>query len=140
MSEHIYSVSQLNQTVRVMLENQLGQVWLTGEISNFTQPVSGHWYLTLKDENAQVRCAMFRMKNMRVSFRPQNGMQVLVRASVSLYEPRGDYQLIIESMNPAGEGLLQQQFEALKMQLAAEGLFAQHLKKAYHHFVKVSVL
>lgn len=67
MSEHIYSVSQLNQTVRVMLENQLGQVWLTGEISNFTQPVSGHWYLTLKDENAQVRCAMFRMKNMRVS-------------------------------------------------------------------------
>ncbi|EPE66841.1 exodeoxyribonuclease VII large subunit [Pasteurella multocida 2000] len=136
MSEHIYSVSQLNQTVRVMLENQLGQVWLTGEISNFTQPVSGHWYLTLKDENAQVRCAMFRMKNMRVSFRPQNGMQVLVRASVSLYEPRGDYQLIIESMNPAGEGLLQQQFEALKMQLAAEGLFAQHLKKSLPPFCK----
>ncbi|MGC7560546.1 exodeoxyribonuclease VII large subunit [Pasteurella sp. PK-2025] len=129
MSDPIYSVSQLNQTVRFMLENQLGQVWLTGEISNFTQPVSGHWYLTLKDENAQVRCAMFRMKNMRVSFRPQNGMQVLVRASVSLYEPRGDYQLIIESMHPAGEGLLQQQFDALKMKLAAEGLFAQHLKK-----------
>ena len=136
MSDNIYSVSQLNQSVRLMLENQLGQVWLTGEISNFTQPVSGHWYLSLKDENAQVRCAMFRMKNMRVSFRPTNGMQVLVRANVSLYEPRGDYQLIIESMHLAGEGLLMQQFEALKLKLAAEGLFAQHLKKNLPHFSK----
>ncbi|MDO5053749.1 MAG: exodeoxyribonuclease VII large subunit [Pasteurella oralis] len=136
MSDQIYSVSQLNQSVRLMLENQLGQVWLTGEISNFSQPVSGHWYLTLKDENAQVRAAMFRMKNLRVGFRPQNGMQVLVRASVSLYEPRGDYQIIIESMHPAGEGLLQQQFEALKMKLAAEGLFAQNLKKNIPRFSK----
>ena len=119
-----------------MLENQLGAVWLTGEISNFSQPVSGHWYLSLKDENAQVRCAMFRMKNLRVSFRPINGMQVLVRANVSLYEPRGDYQLIIESMHLAGEGLLMQQFEALKLKLAAEGLFAQHLKKNLPHFSK----
>ena len=78
--------------------------------------------------------AMFRMKNLRVGFRPQNGMQVLVRANVSLYEPRGDYQLIIESMHPAGEGLLQQQFEALKMKLAAEGLFAQNLKKSLPDF------
>ncbi|MFZ7240684.1 exodeoxyribonuclease VII large subunit, partial [Avibacterium avium] len=137
----IYSVSQLNQQARQLLEGQLGLVWLTGEISNFTQPVSGHWYLTLKDENAQVRCAMFRMKNLRVPFRPQNGMQVLVRASVSLYEPRGDYQLIIDSMHPAGEGLLQQQFEALKMKLAAEGLFAQNLKKNLPHFSrKVGVI
>ena len=136
MADNIYSVSQLNQSVRLMLENQLGAVWLTGEISNFSQPVSGHWYLSLKDENAQVRCAMFRMKNMRVSFRPTNGMQVLVRANVSLYEPRGDYQLIIESMHLAGEGLLMQQFEALKMKLAAEGLFAQHLKKKLPHFSK----
>ena len=136
MADNIYSVSQLNQSVRLMLENQLGAVWLTGEISNFSQPVSGHWYLSLKDENAQVRCAMFRMKNMRVSFRPTNGMQVLVRANVSLYEPRGDYQLIIESMHLAGEGLLMQQFEALKLKLAAEGLFAQHLKKKLPHFSK----
>ncbi len=136
MNNHIYSVTQLNQSVRQMLEGQLGLVWLTGEISNFSQPVSGHWYLTLKDENAQVRCAMFRMKNLRVAFKPQNGMQVLVRAAVSLYEPRGDYQLIIESMHPAGEGLLQQQFEALKMKLAAEGLFAQNLKKNLPHFCK----
>ncbi|OOF87630.1 exodeoxyribonuclease VII large subunit [Rodentibacter ratti] len=134
MSENIYSVSQLNNAARQMLESHFSQIWLTGEISNFTQPVSGHWYLTLKDENAQVRCAMFRMKNLRVAFRPQNGMQVLVRANVSLYEPRGDYQLIIESMHPAGEGLLQQQFEALKMKLAAEGLFAQNLKKNLPHF------
>ena len=136
MADNIYSVSQLNQSVRLMLENQLGAVWLTGEISNFNQPVSGHWYLSLKDENAQVRCAMFRMKNLRVSFRPTNGMQVLVRANVSLYEPRGDYQLIIESMHLAGEGLLMQQFEALKLKLAAEGLFAQHLKKNLPHFSK----
>ena len=136
MADNIYSVSQLNQSVRLMLENQLGAVWLTGEISNFSQPVSGHWYLSLKDENAQVRCAMFRMKNLRVSFRPTNGMQVLVRANVSLYEPRGDYQLIIESMHLAGEGLLMQQLEALKLKLAAEGLFAQHLKKNLPHFSK----
>lgn len=136
MADNIYSVSQLNQSVRLMLESQLGAVWLTGEISNFSQPVSGHWYLSLKDENAQVRCAMFRMKNLRVSFRPTNGMQVLVRANVSLYEPRGDYQLIIESMHLAGEGLLMQQFEALKLKLAAEGLFAQHLKKNLPHFSK----
>ncbi|KYK76017.1 exodeoxyribonuclease VII large subunit [Aggregatibacter actinomycetemcomitans serotype e str. SC936] len=136
MSDNIYSVSQLNQSVRLMLENQLGQVWLSGEISNFTQPVSGHWYLSLKDENAQVRCAMFRIKNLRVGFRPSNGMQVLVRANVSLYEPRGDYQLIIESMHLAGEGLLMQQFEALKRKLAAEGLFAQNHKKNLPHFSK----
>ena len=136
MSENIYSVSQLNSAARQMLEGNFSQIWLTGEISNFTQPVSGHWYLTLKDENAQVRGAMFRMKNLRVGFRPQNGMQVLVRANVSLYEPRGDYQLIIESMHPAGEGLLQQQFEALKMKLAAEGLFAQNLKKSLPDFAK----
>ena len=140
MNDNIYSVSQLNQSVRVILEGQLGLVWLMGEISNFSQPVSGHWYLTLKDENAQVRCAMFRMKNLRITFKPQNGMQVLVRAAVSLYEPRGDYQLIIENMHPAGEGLLQQQFEALKLKLAAEGLFAQNLKNIPHFCQSVGVI
>ena len=135
-STTIYSVTQLNGLARQLLETNFNQIWLTGEISNFTQPVSGHWYLTLKDENAQVRCAMFRMKNSRVTFHSQNGVQVLVRASVSLYEPRGDYQLIIEAMHPAGEGLLQQKFDALKMKLAAEGLFAQHLKKRLPDFPK----
>lgn len=125
----ILTVSQLNHTAKSLLEDHLGAVWLTGEISNFTQPTSGHWYFTLKDNEAQARAAMFRMRNLRVAFRPQNGMQVLVKASVSLYEPRGDYQIIVESMQPAGEGLLQQQFEQLKMKLAAEGLFAQQWKK-----------
>lgn len=136
MQHHIFSISQLNYSVRHHLEQEFGHIWLVGEISNFSQPVSGHWYLTLKDEQAQVRCAMFRMKNQRVNFQPRNGMQVLVRASVSLYEPRGDYQVIIESMQPAGDGLLQQQFEQLKMALAAQGLFAQEHKKTIPPFVK----
>lgn len=136
MQNQIFSVSQLNYSVRHQLEAEFGHIWLVGEISNFSQPVSGHWYLTLKDEQAQVRCAMFRMKNQRVNFQPRNGMQVLVRAGVSLYEPRGDYQVIIETMQPAGDGLLQQQFEQLKMKLAAEGLFAQEHKKPLPNFVK----
>jgi exodeoxyribonuclease VII large subunit len=126
---NIFTVSRLNTTVRQLLENEMGLVWLSAEISNFTQPSSGHWYFTLKDDGAQVRCAMFRNSNRRVTFRPQHGQQVLVRASITLYEPRGDYQLIIESMHPAGEGLLQQQFEQLKARLAAEGLFDQQFKQ-----------
>ncbi|MDF7648889.1 exodeoxyribonuclease VII large subunit [Erwiniaceae bacterium L1_54_3] len=126
---NIFTVSRLNTTVRQLLENEMGLVWLSAEISNFSQPSSGHWYFTLKDDGAQVRCAMFRNSNRRVTFRPQHGQQVLVRASITLYEPRGDYQLIIESMHPAGEGLLQQQFEQLKARLAAEGLFDQQFKQ-----------
>lgn len=126
----IYSVSQLNQSVRQLLELQIGKIWLNAEISNFSQPASGHWYFTLKDEKAQLRAAMFRGQNIRVNFRPQNGQQVLVRATVTMYEPRGEYQLIIENMQPAGDGLLQQQFEILKQRLSAEGLFAQHYKQA----------
>ncbi|MCC3719087.1 exodeoxyribonuclease VII large subunit [Rouxiella badensis] len=122
-SPPIFTVSRLNQTVRELLENEMGQVWLSGEISNFSQPSSGHWYFTLKDARAQVKCAMFRNSNRRTPFRPQNGQQVLVRASITLYEPRGDFQLIAESMQPAGDGLLQQQFEQLKQTLSAEGLF-----------------
>ena len=128
-SPSIYTVSRLNQTVRLLLEQEMGQVWISGEISNFTQPASGHWYFTLKDDTAQVRCAMFRNSNRRVTFRPQHGQQVLVRANITLYEPRGDYQIIVESMQPAGEGLLQQKYEQLKAMLSAEGLFYQQFKK-----------
>ncbi len=124
-NQNIFTVSRLNAEVRLLLENEMGVVWLVGEISNFSAPVSGHWYLTLKDSRAQVKCAMFRGNNRRVTFKPANGNQVLVKARLSLYEPRGDYQLIIESMQPEGDGRLQQEFEALKMKLAAEGLFAQ---------------
>ncbi|EBN0686126.1 exodeoxyribonuclease VII large subunit [Salmonella enterica subsp. enterica] len=125
----IFTVSRLNQTVRLLLEQEMGQVWISGEISNFTQPASGHWYFTLKDDTAQVRCAMFRNSNRRVTFRPQHGQQVLVRANITLYEPRGDYQIIAESMQPAGEGLLQQKYEQLKAKLQAEGLFDQQHKQ-----------
>ncbi|WP_218769473.1 exodeoxyribonuclease VII large subunit [Vibrio parahaemolyticus] len=124
-NQNIFTVSRLNAEVRLLLENEMGIVWLVGEISNFSAPVSGHWYLTLKDSRAQVKCAMFRGNNRRVTFKPANGNQVLVKARLSLYEPRGDYQLIIESMQPEGDGRLQQEFEELKMRLAAEGLFAQ---------------
>ncbi|EHJ9979219.1 exodeoxyribonuclease VII large subunit [Vibrio parahaemolyticus] len=127
-NQNIFTVSRLNAEVRLLLENEMGIVWLVGEISNFSAPVSGHWYLTLKDSRAQVKCAMFRGNNRRVTFKPANGNQVLVKARLSLYEPRGDYQLIIESMQPEGDGRLQQEFEELKMKLAAEGLFAQTKK------------
>ena len=125
----IFTVSRLNSEVRLLLENEMGIVWLVGEISNLTVPVSGHWYLTLKDSQAQVKCAMFKGNNRRVTFKPQNGKQVLVKARLSLYEPRGDYQIIIESMQPEGDGRLQQEFDQLKISLAAEGLFAQTAKQ-----------
>ena len=125
----VFTVSRLNAGVRKLLESEMGQVWLSAEISNFSQPSSGHWYFTLKDNSAQVRCAMFRNSNRRVNFRPQNGQQVLVRATITLYEPRGDYQLIAESMQPAGDGLLQQQYEQLRQQLRTEGLFAAEHKQ-----------
>ena len=128
-SPAIFTVSRLNQTVRLLLEREVGQVWISGEISNFTKPASGHWYFTLKDDTAQVRCAMFRNSNRRVTFRPQHGQQILVRASITLYEPRGEYQIIVESMQPAGEGLLQQKYEQLKAKLATEGLFDQQSKQ-----------
>ncbi|GIU12733.1 exodeoxyribonuclease VII large subunit [Shewanella sp. MBTL60-007] len=125
----VYTVSRLNGEVRQLLEGQLGRIWLNAEISNFAAPGSGHWYLTLKDNFSQIRCAMFKGRNQAVTFRPANGQQVLVKGNISVYEPRGDYQLIIESMLPAGDGLLAQQYEALKMKLAAEGLFATDTKR-----------
>ncbi|NUU68706.1 exodeoxyribonuclease VII large subunit [Enterobacteriaceae bacterium BIT-l23] len=126
----VFTVTRLNQTVRQLLEREMGQVWISGEISNFSRPASGHWYFTLKDDGAQVRCAMFRNSNRRVTFRPEQGQQVLIRANITLYEPRGDYQIIAESMQPAGDGLLQQQFELLKQKLNDEGLFDPALKQA----------
>lgn len=134
--QHILQVSELTKKVRFILESELNTVWLTGEISNFIAASSGHWYLSLKDKNSQVRCAMFKGSNRRVRLSPSNGLQVLVRAKVSLYEPRGDFQLIIEQMEPAGEGLLRQQYQALKAQLHSEGLFAAHLKKTIPSAIK----
>ena len=125
--QHILQVSELTKKVRFILESELNTVWLCGEISNFIAASSGHWYLSLKDQKSQVRCAMFKGNNRRVRLKPANGQQVLVRAKVSLYEPRGDFQLIIEQMEAAGEGLLRQQYQQLKNKLHLEGLFdAQH--------------
>ena len=127
--QQVFTVTRLNSAVRMILEQDLGLVWLTGELSNLAMPSSGHWYFSLKDMSAQVRCAMFKGNNRRVAFRPQDGMQVLVQARVSLYEPRGDYQLIIESMQPAGDGVLALRFEELKRRLGAEGLFDEGRKR-----------
>lgn len=124
----ILSVSQLNSQVRLMLES-LPLLWVEGEISNLSRPSSGHWYFTLKDANAQIRCAMFRNRNMAVRSPIKDGDKVLVRAKVSLYEGRGDYQLIVEHMEMAGLGDLQMQFELLKTRLAAEGLFDEQHKQ-----------
>ena len=122
-NRQIFSVSELNRTVRQLLENSLTLLWVEGEISNFARPGSGHWYMTLKDEKSQVRCAMFKGSNMRVGFEPANGMSVLVRCKAGIYEGRGEYQLVIEHMEEAGFGALQRQFEQLKASLSKEGLF-----------------
>ncbi len=125
----IYTVSRLNRETRQLLEGNFPLLWLEGEISNLATPGSGHWYFTLKDEQAQVRAAMFRNRNSLLDFMPEPGMMVLVRARISLYEARGDFQLIIEHMEEAGDGALQRAFEALKRRLDAEGLFASRHKR-----------
>lgn len=126
----ILSVSQLNRMARSLLEDAFPSIWVEGEISNYSRAASGHWYFTLKDVSAQVRCAMFRSANLGVRVRPADGMQVMVRGRISLYEARGDYQLLCDSMEESGLGRLQRQFEALKQKLAAEGLFDSAAKRS----------
>jgi exodeoxyribonuclease VII large subunit len=125
----IFSVSRLNREARAVLEGHFPLIWVEGEISNLARPSSGHWYFSLKDSQAQVRAAMFRNRNQLLRFKPADGLQVLVRARISLYEARGEYQLIVEHMEEAGAGALQRAFEALKARLAAEGLFATEHKQ-----------
>jgi exodeoxyribonuclease VII large subunit len=126
----IYTPARLNREARTLLERGLPALWLEGELSNLSRPSSGHWYFSLKDEAAQLRCAMFRQRNLLARFTPRDGAHVLVRGRVSLYEPRGDYQFIADYMEEAGEGALRQRFELLKVKLAAEGLFASERKRA----------
>ncbi len=125
----IYTPARLNQEARMLLERGFSSLWLEGEISNLSRPSSGHWYFSLKDASAQLRCAMFRQKNLLTRFSPKDGMHVLARGRVSLYEPRGDYQFIVDHLEDAGEGALKRQFELLKARLAAAGLFAPEHKK-----------
>ncbi|RLK51029.1 exodeoxyribonuclease VII large subunit [Alkalispirillum mobile] len=130
----VYTVSQLNQEVRSLLETALPPLWVEGEISNLARPRSGHMYFTLKDGNAQVRCAMFRNRNMLLRFRPEDGQRVLVRARAGLYPARGEFQLVVDHMEEAGEGALRRAFEALKAQLEQEGLFDPAHKQALPPF------
>jgi len=126
---HVYSVSQLNREARELLESGFPRIWVEGEISNLARPASGHLYFTLKDAQAQVSCALFRNRTLRLGFTPDNGTQVLIQAQVSLYEARGNYQLIVTHMEEAGDGALRRAFEQLKHRLHAEGLFDEAHKQ-----------
>ncbi len=128
-AEHIFNVTELNRRARQLLETHLATVWVRGEISNLAIPSSGHWYFTLKDDKAQIRCAMFRGQNALLRFKPEHGMQVIARGRVGLYEGRGDYQLVIENLQLEGAGNLQLAFEQLKSKLEAEGLFDEDFKQ-----------
>jgi exodeoxyribonuclease VII large subunit len=125
----VYTVSRLNLEARLLLEQGFPRLWLEGELSTVSRPSSGHLYFTLKDARAQVRAAMFRARNQAIRFRPEEGLQVLVRGRVSLYEPRGDYQFIVDHMEEAGDGALRRAFEDLKRRLHAEGLFDEVRKR-----------
>ncbi|MBP7370960.1 MAG: exodeoxyribonuclease VII large subunit, partial [Arenimonas sp.] len=132
----IFKPAQLNALAKDLLESNFNQIWLEGEISNLARPASGHLYFTLKDERAQIRCAMFRNRALYVTTPIKDGQLVLVRARVTLYEARGDYQLAIESIDAAGHGALQLAFDRLKAQLEAEGLFSTQRKKPLPSFIK----
>lgn len=129
MQPEIYTISRLNHTVKFLLENEFSEIWVEGEISNWVSAASGHCYFSLKDQEAQVRCAIFRNSALKLKFTPQHGVHVVAKARVSLYTARGDYQLIIDSMELQGEGQLQQKFLALKLKLDKAGLFDVAHKK-----------
>lgn len=126
---NVLSVSEFSRNVKRVLEYNFPAVWISGEISNLAMPRSGHWYFTLKDDQSQVRCAMFRQSNQRLNFVPDEGMQIVIKARVSLYEARGDFQLIVDSMEDAGAGALQRAFEQLKQTLQTQGIFDSEHKK-----------
>lgn len=136
LPQPVFTPCTLNRVVRDLLENALPLIWIEGELSNVARPASGHLYFTLKDSLAQIRCAMFKPKSLGLRFRLADGAKVLCRARVGLYEPRGEFQLVMEHMEPAGEGALQREFERLKAQLNAEGLFAQDRKRALPRFAR----
>src|SRR6476660_4832653 len=118
------SVSELTSQIRGTLEKRFASIWVEGEISNFKPHSSGHWYFTIKDEGAQLRAKCFRSSNNRIRFRPQNGLHVRARGRLSVYEPRGEYELVVESLDPVGAGALRIAFEQLRDRLKAEGVFA----------------
>ena len=135
-TQEIYTVSRLNREVRLLLEGNFPFVWIEGEVSNFAAPYSGHWYFSLKDPIAQVKCAMFKPQNRRLTFTLKDGMHVFIKARISLYEGRGEFQLLAEHIEDAGVGKLQKEFEALKKKLSDQGLFDLIYKKAIPLFPK----
>jgi exodeoxyribonuclease VII large subunit len=130
------TVAELNRRVRVLLENQFETLWVTGELSNVKPAASGHWYFCLKDEAASIDCVMYRSRAQFLDFRPENGLRVEVRARVTLYEPRGSYQLAVDELRRAGRGALHEAFEKLKARLAAEGLFEAERKRPLPAFAR----
>jgi exodeoxyribonuclease VII large subunit len=137
----VLTVSEINGEIKRRLEGDFGQIWVQGEISNFKAHSSGHFYFSLKDDKSQINCVMFKGFNGRLRFRPESGMEVLVRGKISVYEPRGNYQIFCEAMEPVGAGALQQAFDQLKSRLSQEGLFAQEHKKSLPAFPqKVAVV
>lgn len=130
----VYTPAALNREARALLEGSFPLVWIEGEISNLARPRSGHMYFSLKDADAQVRCALFRGRARHLRFDPGDGIAVLLRGRVSLYEARGEFQLIVEHMEPAGEGALRREFERLRLKLEAEGLFAEDRKRPLPRF------
>jgi exodeoxyribonuclease VII large subunit len=127
------TVEQLNRQIKQLIEGELGLVWVQGEISNFKAHSSGHFYFSLKDSKSQISAVMFRGHNSRLRFKPTDGLEVLVRGRVSVYEPRGNYQIVAEMMEPVGAGALQKAFEQLKEKLKAEGLFEAAKKDRCRH-------
>ncbi len=134
-SEHRpLTVSELNAEVRSAIERQFGSVWVEGEIVNFTAAASGHWYFNLNDGTAQIKAVCWKGSNYRIRFKPQNGITVRVRGRISFYEARGETQIVVESLEPAGEGALRAAFEQIKAKLEREGLFAPELKRPIPFF------
>ncbi len=136
VTRQVFSVSQVNRKVKSLLEGEIGSAWIEGELSNFIKAASGHWYFTLKDSSAQIKCALFKFKNTRIDFNPKEGDKVIVKGKISLYEARGDYQLIADFMEPAGLGNLQRQLNETINKLKIEGLFNVGSKRALPEYPK----
>ena len=139
-TKNILTVSQISYQIRNSLESQFFSVWVKGEISNFISHSSGHWYFSLKDEGAQIKAVMFKGQNQQLAFRPKNGDELLVKGQVSVYPPRGNYQILCQDMELVGSGLLQKKFEEIKRKLKEEGLFDLTRKKALPLFPRSIIL
>lgn len=139
IERQVYTVTHLTRQIKELLENSFPRLWVEGELSNFKRHTSGHLYFTLKDENAQISCAMWRFRAGTLLFAPESGMKVLLEGDVQVYEKGGNYQLIVQQMQPAGVGALQLAFEQLKRKLHAEGLFDAAHKNPSRHFRNGSV-